>query len=306
MKMALVSCICMALIFNNFITVLTSLAMSKSTYNSVNGVSPLDLLCFAMDNPSERAMCGNKANSSCLDERITIQKRNNIYKSHPCRSDAVAEVDIQLLMNPNNTKCRIPNEKKTENSVWVATMVKNDAQSTIEWLVWHFLLGVDHALVYDNNSTDNLKNALKPFIDEGLVEYTLFPGKGVQAKAYTDALARARGSSITWLAAIDVDEYIAPFKDTCIHDFLSKFHDKKEIGGIRLNWQYVNSMGKIWRWENKILDQITLDRTGFYTGRPDSRVKTIARISRTIKFKDAHYALHTHGTYAISPGILYI
>ena len=37
--------------------------------------------------------------------------------------------------------------------------------------------------------------------------------------------------------------------------------------------------------ENKILDQITLDRTGFYTGRPDSRVKTIARISRTIKFK---------------------
>eukprot|EP00607_Mallomonas_marina_P000525 CAMPEP_0182440858 /NCGR_PEP_ID=MMETSP1167-20130531/87330_1 /TAXON_ID=2988 /ORGANISM="Mallomonas Sp, Strain CCMP3275" /LENGTH=415 /DNA_ID=CAMNT_0024634925 /DNA_START=384 /DNA_END=1631 /DNA_ORIENTATION=+ len=180
-------------------------------------------------------------------------------------------------------------------------MVKNDAQTLIEWLVWHFLLGVEHALVYDNRSSDNVKEALQPFVDEGLVKYIYFPGIGVQAKAYTDALSRAKKAGIVWLAAIDGDEYITPILDKCIPDFLSRYVGQKTVGGVRLNWQYVNSMGKLWRWENGALDQTILDRTGFYTGRADTHVKTIARVSRTFKFIDAHYAFHTPGVNAISP-----
>eukprot|EP01041_Mallomonas_annulata_P002170 gene2170-4221_t len=254
-----------------------------------------------MQNPAERAACGNKANTTCLLQRIALQKSANKYKNHPCTTDAAAQVDLSILMNTNKTKCRRQTESRTTNSVWLATMVKNDAQTLVEWLVWHFLIGVNHVLVYDNESTDNIKVALAPFIAEGLVELIYFPGKGVQAKAYTDALAKAKKDGIVWLAALDVDEYIAPIADRCLHDFLNKFVDQKNTGGIRLNWQYVNSMGKLWRWDNGILDQTVLDRTGFYTGRSDSHVKTIARVARTYKFMDAHYALHPTGINSISP-----
>lgn len=263
--------------------------------------SPLELLCFSMSNTMDRAICKNRADTDCLTERMLTHQRSNTYKILPCTTDAVAKVNMTELRTAS--RCIKPETGKSQglNSVWVACLVKNDAQSLIEWLVWHFLLGVNHAIIYDNESTDNLKVALEPFVKEGLVDYIYFPGVGVQAKAYTDALARAKKDSVTWLAAIDADEYIVPIKDHCITSMLARFVNKPTVGGLRLNWQYVTSMGKIWRWENGALDQTILDRTGFYTGKADVHVKTIARVARTYKFMDAHYALHTSGTAAVSP-----
>ena len=163
------------------------------------------------------------------------------------------------------------------------------------------MLGVDHALIYDNESKDNLKAALKPFIEEGFVEMFYHPGIGMQAEAFTDALARAKRDKVVWLAAIDTDEYIAPYEDGCIPEFTKRFVDQEHVGGVRLNWQYVTAMGKIWRWDNGVLDQTMLERTGFYTGRGEMHVKTIARVDRTINFIDPHYANHTSGHYPIGP-----
>ena len=269
--------------------------------NSTYSYSPLELLCFAMDNPKERARCANRADTECLSERMK-NAINPIKDENHCKTDAFAKVDMDVLNQVIQIRC---GNKTTDdgplNTVWVATQVKNDAQSLLEWLVWHFLLGVDHALVYDNESTDNLYEALQPFLSAGLIEIIKFPGIGMQAKAFTDALARAKKNRVDWLAAIDTDEYIVPIQDKCIPTFLQRFYNKREVAGVRLNWQYVNAMGRLWRWENGILDQTLLDRTGFYTGRSDIHVKTIARVARTFKFMDSHYAMHHHGTHAVSP-----
>ena len=252
-----------------------------------------------MEHPAERASCLNKANTTCLEQRMAPYMPYTPKNSN-CKTDAVATVDMTLLKSLMKSKC--PNSKKKHrNSVWIATQVKNDAQTLLEWLVWHFLGGVEHALIYDNESNDNLMEMLKPFRDEGLVYVAKLAGIGMQAEAFTDALARAKKAGVTWLAAIDVDEYIVPIIDNCIPDFLGRYYNQSRVAGIRLNWQYVNAMGRLWRWENGVLDQTLLDRTGFYTGRADVHVKTIARVSRTISFIDPHYANHTRRMYAIGP-----
>ena len=266
-----------------------------------NTTTPLDLLCFAMQNPLDRAKCGNKANSECLIDRIMRKKTENKYIGQLCNTDAVAKINIKLLIKTRMIACGMRSEFNLKNTVWVTVIVKNDAQTLVEWLIWHFLMGIDHALIYDNESTDNLKEALEPFEKAGIAERILFPGIGVQVDAYTDALARSKKGGAKWLAAIDADEYIVPIADRCIPEFLSRFLHKSFIAAIRLNWLYVNSMGKLWRWDNGILNQTILDRTGFHTGRTDHHIKTIAYVSRTLKFVDAHYAQHMKGTFAVSP-----
>jgi len=101
----------------------------------------------------------------------------------------------------------------------------------------------------NNESNDNLIEALKPFKDEGLVHVVKLAGVGMQAEAFTDALARSKRAGVTWLAAIDVDEYIVPIVEPCIPDFLNRYYNLSRVAGVRLNWQYVNAMGRLWRWE---------------------------------------------------------
>ena len=287
---------------NHFVILLlfVSFLALRSERSASEAISPLDLLCFALSHPEDRVACGNKADTHCLTERYKasnqISARQN---SFICKTHAVSKVSMSILKDQLKVRC--PKSKVNKNSIWITTQVKNDAQTLIEWLVWHFLLGVDHVVIYDNESTDNLHEAVKPFVDEGLVDLMSITGIGMQAEAFTDALFRAKKNKVIWLAAIDVDEYIAPYIDGCIPAFMKRYLDEPHIAGVRLNWQYVNAMGRLWRWENGILDQTLLDRTGFYTGKPEAHVKTIARVSRTINFIDPHYSNHTRGTYAIGP-----
>ena len=250
----------------------------------------------------DRAHCKNKANSSCLLDRMNSMFPITPYKprNQHCSTNAVAQVDFGILKQQiQKTKCNPTYFKRMKNNVWIATLVKNDAQTLVEWLVWHFLMGVEKALIYDNESTDNLHEAVKPFRDEGLVEIINLPGIGMQAEALTSALVRAKKDSVMWLAAIDVDEYIVPITSRCIPHLMQRYLNQTRVGGVRLNWQYVNSMGRLWRWENDVLDSTILDRSGFYTGRSDAHVKTIARVAKTNKFIDPHYANHTKRAYSV-------
>jgi cytochrome b len=75
----------------------------------------------------------------------------------------------------------VPSAKK-EKYLWMCLFVKNDARNTIEWIVWHLLLGADHILLYDNNSSDNLSEALGSFVSASLVTRLPWDGIGISAQ----------------------------------------------------------------------------------------------------------------------------
>src|SRR5690348_12303001 len=74
--------------------------------------------------------------------------------------------------------------------------IKNEAPYLDEWLAFCLLEGIEHVLLYDNNSTDNTREVLQPWIDAGFAEVYDWPihwKSGSQTKAYLDALKRLRG-----------------------------------------------------------------------------------------------------------------
>jgi hypothetical protein len=146
------------------------------------------------------------------------------------------------------------------NYLSIATIVRNEAEYIAEWLEYHLLIGVDKFYIYDNESTDNLKDVLKPYIDSDIVEYFVIKGEEnklykynnakdiskeqkrwvctVQLPAYKDAINRMKHETF-WGAFIDIDEFIVPVLAKTAPDFL---HDYENNVGIEVNWlMYGNS-----------------------------------------------------------------
>src|SRR5690348_9962932 len=73
------------------------------------------------------------------------------------------------------------------------TVVQNEGTYLDEWLAFCLLEGVEHVLIYDNNSSDGTRDLLQPWIEAGFVELFDWPlhwKSGAQTKAYLDALRR--------------------------------------------------------------------------------------------------------------------
>ncbi len=121
----------------------------------------------------------------------------------------------------------------------ICSIAKNEGAYFEEWIEWHRKLGVEKFYIYDNESTDNTKEILAPYVESGLVEYTFFPGKKQQLPAYDDCLERHRLEA-RWIAVIDLDEFIVPVKDKTILEFLKRF---EKFSVVEINWLIYGSSG---------------------------------------------------------------
>ena len=82
--------------------------------------------------------------------------------------------------------------------VVIVCIVKDEADYLEEWLAYHFALGVDHVLLYDNGSTDGSATLLKTYQNHGLVTVIDWPLGGAQLAAYNHALRFLGAPPIGW------------------------------------------------------------------------------------------------------------
>ena len=82
--------------------------------------------------------------------------------------------------------------KKFEYEIVYVAIAKNEGPYIREWIEYHRQVGVQKFLIYDNESTDQMRTLLEPYIQKGLVDYTYFPGRAKQLDAYYDALKKYR------------------------------------------------------------------------------------------------------------------
>lgn len=196
----------------------------------------------------------------------------------------------------------IHNRDKFENVISIVVMVKNEGVYIKEWLEYHKLVGVDKFIVYDNNSDDDLKNILRPYIDAGEVDYIFYPktqadfekkGKKVeywafQAYAYNDAIKKYRNKS-KWIGFIDIDEFIVPVKNNNIIDVINEMEKivmkGKAFVGLAVNWVMYGYSGHREKPEGLIIENFT---------RNDGIQEDIKSIvnPRTVIQYQVHAALH--------------
>jgi hypothetical protein len=180
-----------------------------------------------------------------------------------------------------------------KNYLSVVAIIKNEGAYITEWLEYHLITGVSKFYIYDNESEDNLKEILQPYIKSGIVEYIYCPGRAKQVWAYNDILKKAREETY-WLAVIDCDEFIVPISAETIPEALKEFEG---YGGVGINWLVYGSGG-----QKTKTDGLVVERFKDHSVKGFDRnvhIKTIVNARYVIKV-DVHNAFYIVKKYCVN------
>ena len=133
----------------------------------------------------------------------------------------------------------------------VCAEAKNEGIYFKEWLEYHMLIGVEKFYIYDNESNDNTREILEPYIKKGIVEYHFVPGRGHQRAVYKDCVRRHKYDT-KWLAFIDLDEFFVPVETETIPEFLKKLSGN--VSQLTIRWLPFGSSGHKTRPEGLVIE----------------------------------------------------
>ena len=137
-----------------------------------------------------------------------------------------------------------PQGSDSEVFLCITCVAKNEAPYLREWIEYHKIVGVERFYFYDNESDDDTKEVLAPYIKDGTVVYHFLPNHPItkrrqQEEAYNDAIFKYR-DRVRWMAFIDIDEFIVPVEKNSIPEFLA---DYDQYPGVAINWVCFDSNG---------------------------------------------------------------
>lgn len=116
----------------------------------------------------------------------------------------------------------------------IVACVKNEDLFIQEWIEYYKLMGVEHFFIYDNESTDNTKEKLEPYIKKGIVTYNYFKTDFIPIKQqrqpyiYNSAIEQY-GNTSKWFAFLDIDEFARTNKDKTLAEYLRKNEQYNQI-----------------------------------------------------------------------------
>ncbi len=197
----------------------------------------------------------------------------------------------------------------------LVAILKNEAPYVREWLDYHLLAGVDHFYIYDNESPDNLKDVLQPYIERGIVTYTFYPGNCRQMETYLDAVNRHK-FFCRYMTIIDGDEFIFPKSNRSITEAVDEIlAASPQASGLAMNWNMYGSNGyEKADYSRGVLERFTRRAETNWTppipalrNAPggNAHVKTIANPRKIHVFHHSHAPQYFEGCFAINEkGIL--
>ena len=121
----------------------------------------------------------------------------------------------------------------------VCAIYKDEASYMHEWIEFHRLVGVEHFYLYDNNSTDDHREVLAPYIERGEVTLRDWPMETRQPQAYQDCVER-HAQHARWIAFIDLDEFLFSPTGRPLPEVLRRY---ERWPGVGVNWAVFGSSG---------------------------------------------------------------
>jgi Glycosyltransferase family 92 len=125
----------------------------------------------------------------------------------------------------------------------VCAIFQNEAPFLKEWIEFHKLQGVQHFFLYNNNSDDDFLDVLDPYIKSGEITLKEWPFRyphenhaewlSIQTRAYMNCI-RQYGVKTTWLACIDIDEFLFCPNGMTVVSFLKNY---QAFGGLCVYWR---------------------------------------------------------------------
>lgn len=157
---------------------------------------------------------------------------------------------------------KINNNKKFKYYLSSAVVIKDEADYISEWIEYHLLIGFDHFYIYDNESTDNIEEVLEPYINDGIVSFINFPGKGIQLEMIQNVLEKSSNETF-WLAIHDIDEFFSFRNDKFkkLSEFLKSF---ERFPAVEVNWLVYGSDNKKVKEKGLVIERFTTHTSNNY------------------------------------------
>jgi hypothetical protein len=140
----------------------------------------------------------------------------------------------------------VPRLKKTSNAkTIICPMIRDEEGFLSEWIAYYQMHGVDHFMIFDDNSTDNSLAELKPWIDRKMVtivsnwtidslnmSYAFRKSsfkQSMTAKALLESFCKETAVKMGYdfYISLDVDEYLIPLQEniTIVDSLLKWFNE---------------------------------------------------------------------------------
>lgn len=131
--------------------------------------------------------------------------------------------------------------RQLKYDISLCLIFKDEGRFLKEWIDYHLTLGIDHFYLYNNNSTDNFLEVVRPYVDKGVVTLIDWPYLQAQVKCYKHCLETYRNET-KWIGYIDADEFVCPKYASTIKEWLLPF---EKFPAVMIDWLQFGTGGLI-------------------------------------------------------------
>jgi Glycosyltransferase family 92 len=167
----------------------------------------------------------------------------------------------------------------------VCAIFKDEAPYLLEWLAFHKLIGVDLFFLYDNDSSDGGSDIIARSDFARNVKLIPWSDRPGQLSAYNHFRVHY-APQFTWVAFIDIDEFIMPVVGSSIRDIvLRPVYDP--FAAILMQWRVFGPSGHHNRPDGLVLENYT-----YRMPDQDSTSRHIKSLVRPEKLESIDYTPH--------------
>ena len=177
----------------------------------------------------------------------------------------------------------------------VCAVYRDEAPYLGEWIEFHRLMGVERFYLYDNQSTDDHREVLAPYVDEGIAVVHEWPavlppdivvGEAAQCATYQHCILNYREDS-RWIAFLDLDEFMFSPTGARLADVLPEY---ERWPGVGVNWAQFGTSGHHARPDGLVLESYVrrADALGY-----NRWIKSVVDPRRVRNFCLAHFFIFT-------------
>lgn len=161
-----------------------------------------------------------------------------------------------------------------------------------EWIEYHRLIGIEHFYLFNNKSTDNYREILAPYMQEGMIDLFDWDVATHNQKEYLDLAQKPAymqainyvKDKTTWAAFIDLDEFLVPMRHDNLQDLMKNYED---YGALAINWQLFGTSGLEHLPDNQLLIE-SLTWKGNPARHLNQFVKLILQPKFVVSLNDPH------------------
>jgi SAM-dependent methyltransferase len=168
---------------------------------------------------------------------------------------------------------------------------KNEAPYLREWLEFHRIVGVERFFLYNHASVDEHRDALAPYVEDGLVTVEDWPDRPAAQPDIFNRCLEDHRQDARWIAFLDIDEFLFAAGHRSLAEVLPEYED---FPGVAVQWANFGTSGHRTKPHGLVIESY-LWRSDDPTRRSNRLYKCVVDPQRVERCHDTHIFSYAGG-----------